>query len=187
MCIRHMVQVGKMTAGQAQALEARTAALDHIKSIRQQDSQRLLLRFSDTEDSIVEVYSFTTPETSYNVTVDWNNGLAGRFKKCTCDQFSKTGMICKHIALVTIAFPNVDFRPSHFREDRKTLGVRADSIALEPAKDVSEVEDVSELEVDQEPAPTVLSGFQELQSVVNSYIQRLNDADADKNIPNNDK
>ncbi|KAF9081559.1 hypothetical protein BGX29_004413, partial [Mortierella sp. GBA35] len=168
MCVRHIVQVGKMTPGRKKALIARMAAQNHIDRIRVQDPGKPLLLQSD-DDSVLKVPSFTVPDVSYDLTVDWDQGMAGRFRRCTCADFSSTHMVCKHLALAAIAFPNTDYRPKghwEFRADRMTLSLEVLSL---------------------EPPPTVLTVAQTLSSIVDSINTYISVMDPDKPVPNNDE
>jgi len=168
MCVRHFVQVGRMTPGRKKALIARMAAQDHIDRIQVQDPGRLLLLHAG-DDSMLKVPSFTVPHVVYEITVDWDRGMAGRFGGCTCADFTRTKMICKHLALAAIAFPYTDFRPKGYME------LRADSLPMGPEEDLSQYD---------EPAPTVLTDAQTLNSVVDSIKNYISIIDSDKAVPN---
>jgi len=169
MCVRHIVQVGKMTPGRKKALIARLAAQNHIDRTRMQDPGKLLLLQSD-DDSVLKVPSFTIPDVSYDLTVDWDLGMAGQFRKCTCADFSSTHMVCKHLALAEIAFPNTDYRP------KGHLEFRADPMPLSSEEDLS-----------LQPAPTVLTVAQTLSSIVDSINSYISVMDPDKAVPNDDE
>ncbi|KAF9136659.1 hypothetical protein BGX30_010964 [Mortierella sp. GBA39] len=169
MRVRHIVQVGKMAPGRKKALIARLAAQDHIDRTRVQDPGKLLLLQSD-DDSVLKVPSFTTPDVSYDLKVDWDLGMAGQFRRCTCADFSSTHMACKHLALAEIAFPNTDYRP------KGHLEFRADPMPLSSEEDLS-----------LQPAPTVLTVAQTLSSIVDSINSYISVMDPTKDVPNNDE
>ncbi|KAG0058642.1 hypothetical protein BGZ89_001091, partial [Linnemannia elongata] len=119
---------------------------------------------------VLKVPTFTIPDVSFDLTGDWDLGMAGQFRKCTCADFSSTHLVCKHLALVEIAFPNTDYRP------KGHLEFRANPMPLSSEEDFS-----------QQPAPTVLTVAQTLSNIVDSINSYISVMDPDKAVPNDDE
>ncbi|KAG0369712.1 hypothetical protein BGX24_002313 [Mortierella sp. AD032] len=74
-------------------------------------------------------------------------------------------MVCKHLALAAIGFPDTNFRPQGYME------LRADSLSVGPEEDLLQYD---------EPAPTVLTDAQTIDSVVDSIKNYISIIDRDK-------
>ena len=101
MCIRHHVQVGKMTPAAKKQLKVKIAATNHLDQERAKDPNILLL-YQPSDSTLLRVRSFSYPSIHYDIKIDWNKGAAGVLDRCSCADFTSNKMCCKHIALVLI-------------------------------------------------------------------------------------
>ena len=120
MCIRHSVQVGRMTPGRKKAEKARQLAMEFINQKRLDDPEIVLLH-STSLDSMLKVGSFTNSNTYYDIEVDWSKGVAGQFNSCSCVDFFNNKMCCKHIALANLELPFTKFHYGGHWEKRSDI------------------------------------------------------------------
>ena len=101
MCIRHTVQVGKMTPAAKKALRVKITAMNHLEEARAKDPNILLIH-QPADSSLMRVRSFSDPSIHYDIKIDWTQGAAGVLSKCSCADFTSNKMCCKHIDMVLI-------------------------------------------------------------------------------------
>ncbi|KAG0234813.1 hypothetical protein BGW41_000992 [Actinomortierella wolfii] len=136
------------------------------------------------DDSILRVHSFTTPDITYDITVDWNNGRAGQLRTCTCPYFQTTGIVCKHIALAAVVIPDADICPSSYLE------THADSTLVdleELTDDPTNHADLPDPTDHAETPPTASNDFKVIQAMVNAIYQRFEVVDKEKLIEKRDE
>lgn len=139
MCIRHSMQVGRMSPGAREVLMANILASNYMDQKRAEDPQVTFL-IPTADRAVFQVQSFQGPPTTYNVKIEWAQGFAGHVTSCTCLKFVQQSKCCKHIALVTFELPYTEFgqaghwnlRDQPFLEDPSTEDTPAMAVA-EPA------------------------------------------------------
>ncbi|KAF9976955.1 hypothetical protein BGZ75_010444, partial [Mortierella antarctica] len=156
MCIRHSMQVGRMTPGAKEILVANLTASNYVERRRAEDPGFAFLT-PTTDPAVFKVASFQGSPTTYAVSVDWTLGIAGHVNSCSCPMFVKSSQCCKHIALAIMELPYTEYRHTdHWRH--------RDSFADDP---LDQDQDTPVMAAALEPASMML---------YRSYVKRISDS-----------
>lgn len=167
--IRHVVKVGRMTAGRKQALRMANVAR-HFMSLERARNPMVQLHFQPADTNLYNVRSFTDSSIFYSLAVDWEDASGGRFCSCSCPYFKMNKMCCKHIALALIEVQGTTFRyDGHWRQRDPAEGMDIDDGGVD---------------VEGKPRIPILSGMQEAKHYILTLFDRLHLVDEDHGITN---
>jgi hypothetical protein len=155
-CLLSRLQVGRMGATQRAAMDARLKAQEYIAKQRSLGYYGELV-FGTRDREVVKVRSFDDSQvgTFYEIQLDFSrNGNIGDISSCQCKAHQRTRTVCKHIAMVMLEKPPIQFK--HLT-------------ALWQPHDNHESIEYDEDPIDEKPFATVLS----LHSEQDRIIQRL--------------
>ncbi|KAG0267568.1 hypothetical protein DFQ27_008613 [Actinomortierella ambigua] len=89
---------------------------------------------TQTSDTTLQVESFTQPDATYSIQIDFSKTPLGHIVSCSCQFFRLNGSCCKHISLVQIMMPQITF----FRVDPWEPEPYFEPTIMEPEPEISE-------------------------------------------------
>ncbi|KAG0221023.1 hypothetical protein BGW42_008344, partial [Actinomortierella wolfii] len=153
-CMRGMVNVGKMYP-----VQKREAQL--LKRVKEHIAVNGPVGMHQTSATTIAVQSLTTPETEYRVEIDFSRSLAGHIINCSCPDFVRYEMSCKHIMLVQMEIPHM----TYFKGDRYEIERDLDLMVLPfPVEAYDQEEQPTDTDVAPDPR-YIIDRINELESL----------------------
>ncbi|KAF9899470.1 hypothetical protein EC991_008853 [Linnemannia zychae] len=107
-CIGSNVNVGRVNPIQLKEPRLTALATEHIKTREARGFKGAFIK--QKSDVILRVESFTDPTTiGYDVKIDFSKSHSGHIVECSCKYFYEHKSCCKHIALVQMELPLINF------------------------------------------------------------------------------
>lgn len=90
--------IGRLSKKQKKTQVAHNRALEHFALKRSSGHHgRLVNAVSATDDSAVEIQSFSDPSVRYQISIERSEGQLPVLTECSCLDFKTRRQLCKHI------------------------------------------------------------------------------------------
>ncbi|KAG0347734.1 hypothetical protein BG004_007072 [Podila humilis] len=124
-----LANVDRMNAERRDEAEHLQRVKDHLKA-REDNGQSQPTLYQLTAD-LVRVESLTTPGIFYLIKIDFTRVSTGQIVSCSCPAFQKEETYCKHISLLILEIPLLNF----LKVDREDIHDGLDPLTLVPEAD----------------------------------------------------